>query len=612
MAIMIPNVPFKFDAASLEGEIFNSFAGHLDAVQGETPYYVFHSYKMGGVCPIGEVDFVIYHRQKGILCVEAKAGQVIFEDRVWKYGKGVKIHGGAGPYRQAEEEKWSLMRIIDEKIPDLSSHFFIGSCVLFQSLSIDRFRQINLDTSVNAEGLFGPENNRAVTLTKECLYDPSKYIGEMMDRGMHAFYKQFRKQHTPLTVDEERKLFGLVLCPKFSVFISKEEESDDLQDLAYLRYTDEQCKILGFLEQQNIVAINGRAGTGKTVVALERAKMMAKQGNKVLFLCYNRNLKEYLSKKNGGLGIDFMTLDELALKYNATKDGLADKLISIGDADEFGYRHVVVDEGQDFVYEGEECDVLSAIQMLVTPNGPDSEGSFYVFYDKLQLIQGGKRLKELELPPFISEADHITLHRNCRNTLEIAKTSLRPWNLEPTMFGGSNVIPGLQSLKPEMKFLTSGKSLETVLAEEMSADKDLYPLNKTVIISCGKVLDNGSGNMSAVIGNYDAETQTYKISHNGQKLKCGCYTARRFKGLEAEKVILIDFKPEMFADDSAGDARLFYVAATRARKKLVAINTMSADKCRAALKLRGKTEPPNDRQAMKFLAREMKMECFFV
>ena len=608
MAIMVPNVPFKFDPASLEGEIFNSFAERLDAAHGETPYYVFHSYKMGGVSPIGEVDFVIYHRQKGILCVEAKAGQVKFEDRVWKYGNGAEIHGGAGPYRQAEDAKWSLKRIIDENIPGLSTHFFIGSCVLFQSLSDDKFRQIGADKSVNAEGLFGPENNRAVTLTKECLYDPSKYIGEMMDRGMHAFHKQ----HTPLTADEERKLFGRVLCPKFSVFMSKDDESNDLQDLVYLRYTDEQCKILGFLEQQNVMAINGRAGTGKTVVALERAKMMAKQGNKVLFLCYNRNLKEYLSKKNSGLGIDFMTLDELANKYNATKDGLADKLISLGDSDSFGYRHVVVDEGQDFVYEGKECDVLSAIQMLVTPNGSDSEGSFYVFYDKLQLIQGGKRLKELELPPFISEADHITLHRNCRNTLEIAKTSLRPWNLEPTMFSGSNVIPGLQPLKPAMKFLTSGKSLEAILAEEMSVDADVYPLNKTVIITCGKVLDNGSGNMSSVIGNYDADKQTYTISHKGQKLKCGCYTARRFKGLEAEKVILIDFKPEMFADDSSGDARLFYVAATRARKKLVAINTMSADKCRAALKLRGRTEPPNDKQAMKFLAREMKMECLFV
>ena len=88
MAIMIPNVPFKFDPASLEGDIFNSFAERLEAAHGEPPYYVLHSYKMGGVCPIGEVDFVIYHRQKGILCVEAKAGQVIFENRVWKYGNG--------------------------------------------------------------------------------------------------------------------------------------------------------------------------------------------------------------------------------------------------------------------------------------------------------------------------------------------------------------------------------------------------------------------------------------------------------------------------------------------------------------------------------------------
>ena len=607
-AIMIPNVPLAFDPASQEGIIFNSFSEHLDSADGEPPYYVFHSYKMRkDVRPIGEIDFLIYHRQKGILCIEAKAGQVKFEDRIWKYANGRPIHDGEGPYRQVESAMWELKRLIDDNVPGLTAHFFVGSSVFFPSLNEEAFRNLNVDKSVNADNHFGPENNRSVTLTMECVKNPSKHISLMMDRGMHAFQK-----HKPLSVEEERKLFDRVLCPRFSVFVSKQQEAYDLQELAFLRYTDEQCKILGFLELQNIMAINGRAGTGKTIVAVERAKMMTKLGT-VLFLCYNRNLKDDLEKKNSGFGIDFMTLDELAYKFHTSKETLADKLLSLsGDPESFGYKHVVVDEGQDFGYEGRGADVLTAIQMLVTPDGPDSKGSFYVFYDKLQLIQGDKHLKNLELPAFISEADHITLHRNCRNTIEIAKTSLRPWNLEPTMFAGFNSMPGVASVKTVMKFLVSEKSIETALAEELKQEANIYPLNKTVIITCGKTLDKGGTNVSSIVNQYDADTQTYKAKLADGSLKCGCYTARRFKGLEAEKVILIDFRPEMFAHADSGDARLFYVAATRAKKRLVAINAMSADSCRDALRLRGKPPASNDKQAMKVLAHEMKMEAEFI
>ena len=119
-AIMVPNVPFAFDPASQEGIIFNSFAEHLDSADNEPPYYVFHSYKMRkDVRPIGEIDFLIYHRQKGILCIEAKAGQVKFEDRTWKYADGTPIHNGEGPYRQVESAMWELKRLIDDKYEGL-------------------------------------------------------------------------------------------------------------------------------------------------------------------------------------------------------------------------------------------------------------------------------------------------------------------------------------------------------------------------------------------------------------------------------------------------------------------------------------------------------------
>ena len=44
---------------------------------------------------------------------------------------------------------------------------------------------------------------------------------------------------------------------------------------------------------------------------------------------------------------------------------------------------------------------------------------FYVFYDRLQTVQADK------IPEFIREADcKLTLHRNCRNTENVCRTSM--------------------------------------------------------------------------------------------------------------------------------------------------------------------------------------------
>ena len=84
----------------------------------------------------------------------------------------------------------------------------------------------------------------------------------------------------------------------------------------------------------------------------------------------------------------------------------------------FPYRHVIVDEGQDFGSD-DIAEVLETMKSIIEETTED--GSFYVFYDKLQLIQARK------LPPFLADADcKLTLYRNCRNTENIAKTSLGP------------------------------------------------------------------------------------------------------------------------------------------------------------------------------------------
>src|SRR5699024_9820009 len=59
---------------------------------------------------------------------------------------------------------------------------------------------------------------------------------------------------------------------------------------------------------------------------------------------------------------------------------------------------------------------------------------FYLFYDKNQMIQSQK------MPSIIADSDcKLTLYKNCRNTINIARTSLRFLgnNKNPKMYEGA-------------------------------------------------------------------------------------------------------------------------------------------------------------------------------
>ena len=86
MALMIPDMPKEFDPKSHEGIMFEELNELSD------DYYVFHSFAIvtlkGNLIAESETDFVIFHPKKGIICLEAKAGQVKYENGYWQYGSG--------------------------------------------------------------------------------------------------------------------------------------------------------------------------------------------------------------------------------------------------------------------------------------------------------------------------------------------------------------------------------------------------------------------------------------------------------------------------------------------------------------------------------------------
>ena len=67
----------------------------------------------------------------------------------------------------------------------------------------------------------------------------------------------------------------------------------------------EQKCILNYLTEQKTAVIQGVAGTGKTLIAMEKARRHADAGERVLFLCYNAQLKTYLSENYTHENIDY-------------------------------------------------------------------------------------------------------------------------------------------------------------------------------------------------------------------------------------------------------------------------------------------------------------------
>ena len=95
MATMIPDKPREFEANSLEDIMFDELANL------PREYYVFHSFSIVSVTDSilyeSETDFVVFHPEKGLLCIEAKAGQINYVDGYWRYGSG-GIMSHDGPY----------------------------------------------------------------------------------------------------------------------------------------------------------------------------------------------------------------------------------------------------------------------------------------------------------------------------------------------------------------------------------------------------------------------------------------------------------------------------------------------------------------------------------
>ena len=130
------------------------------------------------------------------------------------------------------------------------------------------------------------------------------------------------------------------------------------------------------------------------MIAVEKAVRHAADGERVLFLCYNSELKKFLALHYENPLIDFMILDGYACRLcgvPVSDYGRAErKMKDFAAYGSFPYDHVIVDEGQDFGRDSmENAGLLQLLHDAVMAR-PDSKSSFYVFYDRLQTVQSNQ------------------------------------------------------------------------------------------------------------------------------------------------------------------------------------------------------------------------------
>ena len=539
MALMIPERPRDFDPLSLEGEMFKALSTLPD------DYYVIHSFRNvfveDNVLHESEADFVVFNPRYGILCIEAKAGQIKYQEGVWKYASGLPMRHG-GPYNQASQNKWDLLTKIQmSPLKDLQYR-----CKLLHAVWFPSVEEKDLFTN-----RFPSEFDRHITLTMEALKDPQKYIDSIFNIELENGIK------TNLSDHDVKRLVRDIICPEFDIFPSSSFDVD-LKNITFNRLLDEQKGLLNYLVEQKSAVINGLAGTGKTMIAVEKATRHANDGEKVLFLCYNSFLREHLSKEYANENIDFMTIDGFACKVCKTQHAdyhqASNILFDMVCDGFFPYKHVIVDEGQDFGKEEiEEADFLQTIHDAVADNG-EIEGTFYVFYDKLQLIQSGK------IPSYIADADcKLTLYKNCRNTEYIAKTSLKPIpEKSPVLRAGA-----LSGTPATLHFCKEEEQVSQCV-DKIIEDLKSEGITDVVILTCNTE---------------DQSVLKAKIA-NGKYKKILFTTCRKFKGLEADAVILLDIDEELFVGDNV---LRYYVGASRAKIKLDMVTRMDEEACKRVL-----------------------------
>ena len=489
-----------------------------------------------------EADFVIFAPEYGVLVVEVKGGGIRYNkqiDQWYSIDRYEEYHEIKNPLRQAKDAKYEIRGHLKHRMGD--KNLLLAHGALFP----------DIDT---VYPLASPDIPTDILGGCDTLLDLKSWIESVFEywAGESPIYDPLEKSGLDIVED----IYGKNVSIEPSLKIAIE---DEIQKQILL--TNQQKHILRQLKRRKEAVIEGGAGTGKTVLALDHARNLASQGLRVLLLCYNESLGLLLKQKSHDIesleAMNFHMFCENRLKdvkeqtgrdllaeskmvypdENVFNIAMPDALANSFDVSPICYDAIIIDEGQDF-----KAEYWLAIEML---KEQQEDTKLYIFQDTNQAIYG----KPADLP--IDDIP-LTLVHNCRNTKHIH-------NLAYQYYEGEVVE------SPEV----DGTPVEYII--EKSVEKQAIEIDKKVHNLIHKEGIAPKDIAVIIMGKYDKVSPLLKSSKHKEQWSFKTFlphdkvlveTARRFKGLES-KIILLWIPYEETLDDT-----LLYVSISRARFRL--------------------------------------------
>ena len=526
-------------------------------------YTVLHSLGIAGRegKPWSEIDFVVVG-PPGVFCIEVKGGRIARRDGMWHFTDGSDNTNTRreGPFDQAAGGAAQIHKFLINSDSTLSN-VAVGSGVAMPDCKFDAR---------------GPDVEFKILFDERNLADPfSKFIRRLTDYW-HGRLEQQGKRLLTLNQATVNRIVSL-LRGDFDIRPSLKTRIGYVKD-DLLKLTEEQFKVLDTIEENPRVLVQGGAGTGKTLLALEEARRRGKGGERVFFACLGGHLADSLKSLVSDIPeIEVIDLGRF-MRETVAEAGLTDMvpsaapeflertfypetcldaLMTLDRLEEFDC--VIVDEGQDLMWPA-YLDIFDAIL-----KGGLKNGSWKVFFDGTQNIKNGinaegfKKLTDCH-------PTRTSLSINCRNSLQIATAT--------HLMSGIPVVKTLKADGPDVNNYYYNDSdhqrkmvnnaLNRLLSEKLEPSRIciLGPKSFTESLVC----DGLPSTTVRIVPDAVASLPNSKMVRYS--------TIKDFKGLDADAVLLVDM------EDFQSDQSRFelYVAGTRACAFLeVFINSKAKD-----------------------------------
>jgi hypothetical protein len=488
--------------------------------------------------PDGEADFVIVHPDRGALVLEIKGGRVRYEAASGQWFTSgselddVKIHDPVG---QARDATYALHRFA-RSLPGWPQRWGpVAYAVCFPdgTLSGAALPHVQPEIVLDARDLISDRSLRARI------------------ESVLAWWPRDRAE--PGRRGADMIIQALAHDIEIRPLLSTQVEAADRE---IIRLSSRQYGVLQMLSSYRRVIVSGPAGSGKTLVGVEKARRLATLGFKTLLTCFNRPLADYLRDSLKGLsGLDVYSFHQLS-RAMAVQAGIRlpvgdptsawwDQVVALLEpaTSRLGPRYdaIVVDEAQDFAEEW-------WLPLLLTLNDPD-RGVLYIFYDSNQAIYG----RPQGLPQGLMEA---RLWENFRNSHPIFDTVMTYYRNPESMECAGPEGPPVETQRVARHELRRelSKILHRLVQEERLTPRDLV------------VLTPFNVDRSDVRGQVGAFRLTPTPVGGNDILLSSIY---RFKGLDSKAVVIV----EVTHREDVEGMKLMYVACSRARSLLVVMFT---------------------------------------